>query len=76
MRPRQITTHGWSVEDDLRADRITQERADEVDREPRRADKTPYMADLMKTSSPGSQDVTVFFRPSADTQSKTWKDEP
>jgi hypothetical protein len=27
MRPRQITTHGWSVEDDLRADRIAQDRA-------------------------------------------------
>ena len=26
MKPRQITTHGWCVKDDLRADRIATER--------------------------------------------------
>lgn len=76
MRPRQISTHGWCVEDDMRADRIAQERGGGVDREQWQAARTPYVADLMKTYSPGSQDVEVFFRPSAGTQSKTWKDEP
>lgn len=59
MRPRQITTHGWSVEDDLRADRIAQERGDEVKREPWQAVKTPYMTAGIDIAADGVR-VTYF----------------
>jgi hypothetical protein len=67
-RPRQITTHGWSVEDDLRADRIAQERGvpapltfvyDGVDQVPWIAMSTPYMTAGIDIANDGVR-VTYF----------------